>query len=192
MPPKSKFSKEDIIDAAFDVVRDRGMGELSTRSIGKRLNCSTMPIYSLLKSKNNLEDEIMRKAFDILFDYQTTPRTGDIYLDMGAGYVIFAKDEKHLFRCITDERHVEIHKQFNGRHFKLLIERLSDYPIIKGLTESEILKFFLQGWTYAHGLANLVNTGYADLTEEKICELLVFSGKRYIMGFEALRNSFVL
>ncbi len=192
MPPKSKFSKQDIIDAAFDIVRALGMGGLSTRSIAKQLNCSTMPIYSFLKSKNKLEDEIIRKAFDILFNYQTTPRTGDIYLDMGAGYVMFAKAEKHLFRCITDERHVEIHKQFNGRHFKQLIGTMSDYPVVKGLTESEILKFFLQGWTYSHGLANLVNTGYADLTEDEICELLVFTGKRYITGFEALQNPSVV
>ncbi len=187
MPPKTKFSKEDVINTAFDIVRQSGMGGLSTRTVARKLNCSTMPVYSVLKSKTNLEEQIIRKAFDILYDYQTTLRTGDIFIDMGAGYVVFAKNETHLFRCITEERNVELHRYYNDNHFILLIKQLSDYPLVKGLTDTEIMKFFIQGWTYSHGLAHLVNTGYLDISEEEICEYLVFTGERYINGFNELR-----
>jgi AcrR family transcriptional regulator len=190
MPPKTKFSSEDIIETAFSVVRKQGVNALSTRSIAKGLNSSTMPVYSYLKSKKNLEEEVVKKAFELLFNYQTTPRTGDIFLDMGVGYVLFAKEEKYLFRCINDEKHINLQKKYHDNNFELLIGKLSDYPVVEGASKDQIRMFFLQGWTYSHGLANLVNNSfYEDITEKEITDLLMYTGLRYIDGFKAfLKN----
>ncbi len=190
MPRKCKFNSQNILDAAFNVVRELGMAALSTRSVAKRLKCSTMPIYSFLKSKKNLEEQIIKKAFEILREYQTTPRTGDIFLDMGAGFVLFAKNEKHLFRCIFDELHVEMHKQYNESNIDLLIGKMADYPLIQGLSDSEIRNFFMQGFMYSLGLALMVNSGYfADIDEKKICDEHLYSGERYLAGMRVLKDN---
>ncbi len=187
MPRKCKFKSEDILDAAFAVVREKGLPALSTRSVAKRLKCSTMPIYSFLKSKKNLEERIVKKAYELLREYQTTPRTGDTYMDMGAGFVIFAKDEKHLFRCIFNELHAKIHKRYSEENIDYLIEKMTDYPLIQGLSQTEIRKFFRQGWMYALGLALLVNSGYyPDMNDREICEELLYSGQRYLAGTNLL------
>ena len=176
-----------IIEAAFRVVRKQGIQSLSTRAIAKELKSSTMPIYSYLNSKSALEEEIVKKAFELLFIYQTTKRTGDVFLDMGVGYVLFAKNEKHLFRCITDEKHIVIQKKFHDGNFQALVKKLADYPIVQGLSEEQILNFLMQGWTYSHGLASLVNTGfYESISERKITRLLQYTGLRYIEGFKLL------
>lgn len=37
MPPKVKFTKEEIIQAALDLVREQGAEALTTRALGKTL-----------------------------------------------------------------------------------------------------------------------------------------------------------
>ena len=188
MANKMKFFENDIIEAAFSVAREKGMSELSTRSIAKRLGCSTMPVYSFFKSKQNLIQKIIEKAYAVLYEYQATARTGDPFLDMGIGYVLFAKNERYLFRCINDELHVDTLKEYNDLHFNSLIKKLSEYPIVEGMTDSQIRKFFMQGWTYSHGLAQLVNIDYfSDIGVNEISDLFLYTGERYIKGVLELR-----
>ncbi len=100
MPPKSSFTRGMLLDAAFKIVRGKGRDGLSARSLASELNCSTMPVYSYLKSMKKLDTELRQKAIDLMITYQTTPRTGQPFLDMGLGYVMFAKHEKNLFRFL--------------------------------------------------------------------------------------------
>ena len=189
MPRKTKFCEEDILKAAFVVVRRGGIAELSTRTIAREMNCSTMPVYSFLKSKRNLEEQVIQMAYKELYAYQTTSRTGDVFLDMGVGYVLFARNEKHLFRCISNELHVDTLKKYNEKHFDLLLTKLSDYPFVQGRTAEQIRKFFMQGWIYSHGLATLVNiVYYPDISEQEIYELLVYTGQRYVKGSQEVEG----
>ncbi len=189
MPPKTKFPKSQILQAAFEVVREQGMASLSTRAVAKKLHCSTMPVYTCLKSKKNLEDTIAARALEILLEYETTPRTGDTFIDMGLGYVLFARDEKHLFRCICNEEHTDLFKRFMKQHLDALVLGLAAYPLVSGKPTEEIFQFLHQGWVYAHGLAHLVNTGYySHMGDHEIRGLMEYAGLRYIKGFEALEN----
>ena len=49
MAPKNKFTKEEIICAALDVVRAGGIGALTAKAIADRLGVSTRPIFSYYK-----------------------------------------------------------------------------------------------------------------------------------------------
>ncbi len=62
MPPKNRFAEDDIINAAFRVVRQNGMETLSFRMVAKELSSSTMPVYTFIKSEKNLEEEVIKKA----------------------------------------------------------------------------------------------------------------------------------
>lgn len=56
MPPKPKFSKEEIIDAALDIVSRDGVAALTARELGEKLGCSSSPIFTVFKSM----DEVMQ------------------------------------------------------------------------------------------------------------------------------------
>ena len=56
MPPKPKFSKEEIIDAALDIVSRDGGAALTARELGEKLGCSSSPIFTVFKSM----DEVMQ------------------------------------------------------------------------------------------------------------------------------------
>ena len=48
MPPKVKVKKEDVINAAVDIVRCSGAQAINARTIASALNCSTQPVFSCI------------------------------------------------------------------------------------------------------------------------------------------------
>ena len=47
MPPKAKFTKEDIIDAGLAILRERDISAVTAREIGNYLGSSARPIFTV-------------------------------------------------------------------------------------------------------------------------------------------------
>jgi AcrR family transcriptional regulator len=187
MPLKSSFTKDAFIDAAFKIVRTKGWDNLTARSLAKELNCSTMPIYSYLKSMKSLYEALRKKAVDLLMTYQTTPRTGQIFFDMGVGYILFAKQEKNLFRFLHqrkegEERYQEVEKRIRESAFKNLTQDMKSDPILEGLDEQKLRDVLTKMWIFVHGLAFLVNNNAFADDEEYVLETIKETGKLLILG----------
>jgi AcrR family transcriptional regulator len=158
MARKKQFSIDDIMDAALQIVRKKGMGHLTARSIAKALGASTMPIYSCVNSMREIEEAVVQKSWEILQQYQLASRSGDIYTDMGLGYVLFAKEEKHLFKCIHNEAYENINTKCGERNFELLLRRLEEYPLTKNIPKESKEKLLFRGFLFCHGFASLLNS----------------------------------
>ncbi len=184
MPASLKVSQQEIIEAAFNVVRRHGWTKLSARSIAKELNLSTMPIYHQFKSMVDLEEEIVKKAMALLKEYQSKPYTGDSTQDRGIGYVMFAREESHLFQAINDERHSAWQAKYGDATFDQHIEELASDPRVKGLTTRQLrhLNFLL--WIFVHGVASLKNWMQTQqFSDERIVELMRDGSNRIVQGF---------
>ncbi|MBT3255043.1 MAG: TetR/AcrR family transcriptional regulator [Deltaproteobacteria bacterium] len=166
MPPKVKFEKESILNAAYEVVRQNGWEGLSSRSIARELNSSTGPIYSQLKSMKNIEEEVLRKAWALFEVYTTTSITGDKWIDQGIGHLYFAKAEGLLYKVMFDGKHHQIPSEIGQAVWDKLAGELSDYPPFKDLSEGMQLEIRSSRWIFNHGLASLItNTPEIDQPE---------------------------
>jgi len=167
MPPKQRFSPEDVIEAAFRVVRKHGWDGFSARAIANELNSSVRPIYEYFQTMENIEAEVVQKILAYFVEFINQDRTGDKWLDQALGYVIFASNEKHLFRSINDEKHTLSQKKFGVQHWDKLGERLSEDERFKDLPDEVVNKIRGTRWIFVHGLAYLISNGwYASPTEE--------------------------
>jgi len=166
MARRKKFSIDDLIEAAFQIVRQNGMEHLTARAVAKQLKSSTMPIYSCVKAMREIEEAVVKKAWGVLRRYQIHPRSGDIYIDMGLGYVLFAKEEKHLFKCIHDETYEGINTKFSEENFKFHLNRLEDYPLTQKLSVDARSKLMFHGFLFSHGFASLLNSGIGSSVRE--------------------------
>ncbi|MCP4694662.1 MAG: TetR/AcrR family transcriptional regulator [Desulfobacterales bacterium] len=166
MPPKQRFTSDDIIEAAFNVVRQNGWKGLSARAIAKELNSSTRPIYSYLDSMENLEEKLVKKAMDLFYEYMTTERTGDIWLDQALGYFKFAKEEKHLFRGVFEEKYLPLTMENTPEIWSAFGEQLADYDAFQGLSEEQIGAIRVARWFFIHGLSCLVNSKWFSIEDE--------------------------
>jgi len=187
MPSKSSFTKDAFVDAAFRIVRTKGWDNLTARSLAKELSCSTMPIYSYLKSMKSLYEELRKKAVDMLITYQTTPRTGQIFFDMGVGYISFAKQEKNLFRFLHqrkegEERYSEVEKKIRESALRNLTQNMKVDPMLEGLDEQTLRDVLTKMWIFVHGLAFLVNNNAFADDENQVLEAIKETGKLLILG----------
>lgn len=189
--PEKKFSTTDIIEAAFSVIRKQGWDKCSARAIAQELGSSTMPIYSGLKSMKNLEDKIAKRASDVLIRYQTEKWSGLGFLDMGVGYVMFAQEEKNLFRMMYyhepgEEDDSQRQQKYRGYVFDILMERLEHEEIMTGLSTAQRKEVLNKMWVFSHGLAVLLNDGVIEqMNEKEITRFLMDTGSLIITGERA-------
>lgn len=162
MPPKQKFSAQDVIEAAFQIVRRNGWKGLSARAIARELNASTRPVYDYFQSMKHIEIEVVKKALATFVEYISRDRTGDKWLDQALGYVTFAATEKHLFRCINDEEHIQYQKEFARQHWLALGEQLSEDERFQGLPEEAVNRIRVVRWFLLHGISYLAANGWMD------------------------------
>ena len=185
MPPKQKFTKEDIVEAAFNIVREQGWEALSQRSIAQKLQASIGPIYSYLKSMTNLEEAVIEKAYELLLHYMLNSRGNDGTASPSFGYVLFAKNERKLFKCFFNEKHTEIHKKYSQRLWQTLREAMKNDPVHSKLTDRQKDGLHLNSVIFSYGLAILINISFYDeFTDEEISALILDAKRMFMEGFK--------
>jgi AcrR family transcriptional regulator len=152
-----QFGREEIIDAAFNLVREKGWDGFSVQAVGKAINSSTMPIYSQFANVRELEDAVCIKAMDLLKERLLVDRTGDKWIDQAISYVNFAVEEKHLFRCLGDGRNIELQNRLGMGLVQFIDDTLADYPLFAGLSEMEFKMIRLSRMMFAQRLAFWLN-----------------------------------
>lgn len=183
MTQKTFFTKEAVVEAAFTLTREKGWAAVTARSIARKLGSSTMPIYSSMKSMQEIEAEVRARAEALLLEFQGRSYGGVASLDLAVGYVTFARDERNLFRFLYVDRPAHEVTEAGGSHKTTSAEQfLSGAPPVSladqvptAMEDPRILK----SWIFTHGLASLVSGGVLHLTDEKIRGLLMESGAAF-------------
>jgi hypothetical protein len=127
-----------------------------------------MPIYSQFSSMVEIDEEVVRKAVDLLDEYESKPVTGNLPIDHGVGYVLFAWEEPYLFTAINDRKHIGLQVKYGDRLFEKHVEERSRNPRLKGLSQEQLVNLELQGWVFVHGIASMKN--WLDETQRNVTE----------------------
>ena len=171
MPAVKKVSKEAIIDAAVEVLRDDGFSAINARSVAKKLGCSTQPIYFSFKNMEELKSALTQRAIEL-----HTQRVRDSmkqhdgndsrYSSYGMGFVKFAAEEKQLFRWLYLEG-----GQSGAYQSDVLLSEVIAVIVDEFGYSEEVARRFHQDMTYfTYGLAILANTDHLHLTEAELRE----------------------
>lgn len=101
MPPKVKFTKQEIIDAALETVRENGTDGLTARNIARRLGTSSHPIFTYYDTITELKRDVFTAANEIHRKYIGQGLKEKIpFLGVGRKYLAFAKEEPELYRLL--------------------------------------------------------------------------------------------
>ena len=186
MPPKVKITKEDIINAAIDMVRQSGDVSINARSLASYLNCSTQPIFSNFANMDELRLAVIKKA-DELYNQYLTREIDEAnyppYKATGIAYIRFAKEEKELFKLLF-MRDRSDEKNYGETASDKLVENLVHNNT--GLSGDEAMLFHFRMWACVHGIATMLATGYFELDWDIISKTLTdtYQGVRKQYGLE--------
>ena len=62
MPPKFLYTREELLRAALEVIREKGASGLTARALAARLGCSVKPIFGLFRNMEEVRQETIRAA----------------------------------------------------------------------------------------------------------------------------------
>ncbi len=156
MPPQINFSKEMVLNEAFELVRQEGFQAMTARRIAQRLNCSTQPIYSAYASMKELEDAVLEKATNHIVQYllqeEQTPYP---FLNIGLRYLQFAKEEKEVFKLLYLSGKGEMIPQEMDAFTAEFTQRMKREAFLQGLEEERLRRMLTAMWIFTHGLIML-------------------------------------
>lgn len=169
-----RVNKENIIDAALDLIREDGIENIQARAIAKKLNCSTQPIFYQFENMEELKRTVIEKIAEIYRRYMIVDdKKAHQYKEMGKGYIKFAKEEPKLFQTIFMSENNLTTKNFIT-HDKEVYKNIIKY--VKNVTgissEKRISEFHLKMWTFTHGIATMIATKTCEISDKQISEML--------------------
>lgn len=186
MPPRAKVMKEEILNAAIEIVRQRGPAALNARNIAKALNCSTQPVFSNFATMEELRQAVWNRAEQLCAEYlRREEESGKypVYKANGMAYIRFAKEERELFKllymCDRQGESLPVESSLNNKMENVVHENT-------GLDGRKMKLFHLEMWAYVHGIATMFATGFLELPWELVSQMLTdcYQGLRKQYGME--------
>ncbi len=162
MPPKFKFTKEEIINTALSLVKEKGISSLTARGLAEKLGTSSKPIFGLFSGMEEVKNQVIIKADEMYQTFLKEDMERGVYPPYkasGMAYIRFAKEETNLFKLLfmRDRSGEEISK--SKEEIAPLIEILTNKL---NITEDKAYIFHLEMWVYVHGIAAMLATSYLN------------------------------
>ena len=101
MPPKSKFTREEILEKALQIVRTEGMDKLTSRELGMQLGSSARPVFTVFQNMEEVKREVIHLAKEIYLRYvESGLKEKKAFGGVGLAYITFAMEEPKLFQIL--------------------------------------------------------------------------------------------
>ena len=188
MPPKPKYTKEEIVLAALELVSEKGMSALTARDLGARLGTSARPIFTAFKSMEEVQAAVMHAAMNRFEEYaHKAAQMEPVFKQVGMQMIMFAKEEPKLYQLIfmssisEAQTFDDIYAHFGSVADECLDVLQKDYDLSKDNAKT----LFEHVWIHTFGIGALCATGVCDFSHEQIAEMLTqdFTAMMMLMKF---------
>ena len=174
--------RQDIIDAAVELVRENGHEALNARALAERIGCSTQPIFSNFKSMDEVMDSVLETALELyngcVSDSISSGKHEPVYKAHGRAYIRFAMEQPNLFKLLFMRDRTNDTNPVEQSTFMAVL------PLIMkatGLDEKQASLFHFEMWAAVHGIAVMAATSYYRLNDDLVSETLtdIYQGILY-------------
>ncbi len=194
MPPKAKFTREEIIEAAMQIVREEGMEAVTSREIGRRLQSSACPIFTVFRNMDEVNTALLAAIRSLYREYIREGLAQKLaFQGVGTAYIKFARNEPKFFRLLfmtepenpTDIGHIL--SVIDENYAEILRSVKDPYR----LATKEADRLYQHLWVYTHGIATLCATKVCTFTDEEIQERMkeIFISLRNNMDAQRADNA---
>lgn len=175
MPPKAKFTKEQITHAALELVRADGISGLTARTLASKLGSSSCPIFTVFENMEEVHQSVLDSAKARYKEYvekglADTPA----FKGVGKQYILFAIEEPQLFQLLFMNSQTVIPNI--GGALPLIDENyeeiLDSITVGYGVSKKIAEKLYRHLWIYSHGIATLCTTKMCRFTGEEISQMI--------------------
>ena len=175
MPPKCKFTREQIIQAALDMAKSEGTTAITARSLGAKLGSSSKPIFSVFENMEEVQEEVKKAAKALYAEYIQVGLHQELaFKGVGTQYILFAMKEPKLFQLLFMSEQPQkpsvagILPIIDESYEQILLSVQDGY----GLAKKDAENLYRHLWIYTHGIAVLCATNMCSFTAEEISRMM--------------------
>ncbi len=175
MPPKAKFTKNEIVKAALKIVEREGIDYLTARSLGNELKSSARPIFTVFSGMSEVYKAVIEEANAVYGEYVEEGLKEELpFKGVGTKYIKFADKRPKLFQLLFMKEREEYTDKFNvlqgiEKHYDKIMNSIEENY---GLNKKNSENLYLHLWIYTHGIAVLTATKVCIFTESQISNML--------------------
>lgn len=180
MPPTPIITKQDILNAGIQLIRENGIRSVNARSLAKSLSCSTKPLFRIYKNMEELKKDI-KKELDIYYnDFMEKNMTNENrLLSQGISYIEFARSEKMIFSSLFMNMTMAGSSLQDIIHAKWNRASIENAKALTGLSTEKAEMLFINFWLYSHGIATQIVSNDIDIPLDLVKKLLKNAFNRF-------------
>lgn len=186
MPSSPKVKKEDMLQAALEIVIEGGYSALNIKAVAKKLGCSTAPISWQFGGMDGLRVELISFAEQYVQENYNDFSENEVsaFEQRGRNAIELALDKPNLFRFLyMGDRNqlvsvgfqLKTEKEDNGAAYQRLADTL-------GVTRDQAIDFTMMMIIYTQGMGTLIASGIVQDTRENMFQMLHNTGMTYLKG----------
>lgn len=179
--PKQKITREMVVEAAFELARERGMEKVTVKSLADRLGCSVQPIYSYCESMEGLYAAVAQRADAFIREYlRANVSEEDLFRSTGFAYVRLAALEPHIFRLFIrrERRGVASLEDFYSQEASPQIAEFLSENLSISLLEAK--RLHLNMLVYTTGLGTILTSVSPGIAQEEVRTQLELAQRAFL------------
>lgn len=170
MPRKVQYTREMIIEAAINMVREQGPDCINARDLGAYMGCSSRPLFTAFRNMEELltavREEVSARFAERVRIARDTPSQGPAAKRTGMCIVQFAQEEPNLYKLI----------HWRGNKMTPLPElskiMTKQYQTDYQLSDDDAVAFFDHMMIFNLGLCSLITNGVRQFSHEEVERIL--------------------
>ena len=186
MPSSPRIKKEDMLQAALELVSRDGYAALNIKAVARELGCSTAPISWQFGGMDGLREELIPFAEQYVEDKYYSRNENEVvaFEQRGRGTIDLALENPNLFRFLyTGERSQILSTGFrlqtNNPDTDNVYQKMAD---LLGITLNQVMDFAMTMMVYTQGIGTLIASGIVKDTKENMYRMLHNTGLTYLKG----------
>ncbi|MHA2852892.1 TetR/AcrR family transcriptional regulator [Paenibacillus lautus] len=185
MAPKTKFTKQDIVVAAFDIAKTDGIESITIRKVAERLGSSIAPIYVNFNDVQELLQQVVERALQVARGMIMEEQSGQPFRDIGMASLRFAKEYPVLYRdlMMKDNPHMKNTPEQLGE----VIGLMRQDPELAEFSDQELQSILLNMQVFQTGLCVMVANDLftKDVDDEQMMNMMDEAAEAFIRAAHA-------
>jgi len=177
MPPKTRFERSDIVEAAFSIACERGLDAIKARHVADRLGSSVAPIYDKFATMDDLIGAVVGHVLSLSQALLEEQRGGSVFENIGRASLAFAREYPLLARDLALKPSPWISNR--EEQDQALVEKMDEDPELAGWSTTERQSLLLQMRAFQMGLMLMTSNGQVPSWAQDIdlVQLLMETGR---------------
>lgn len=194
MPRNPKFTREEVLDSAFEVARTQGLESVTAAKVAANMGYTGSSLFTHFESMDEIKREVHTMArakargfFEGSSDYFPA------FKEFGMRWIRLAKNEPNLYRMIFAGNPLTPVEDVFAEFSEICVPICKEVEKAFEISEDDARKLMTSCITHANGMALAIINGFGeDYTEERIGEDLSNMCIGMVLLFKIKDESFSL